>query len=155
MTEPWIITTSVRVRYADTDKMGVMYYGRYMELFEVGRTEWIRACWRPYVEIEREGVLLPVVHAAATYRQSFHYDDLIQIRTFPVGIQKARIRFGYELFGDNDQQPRIIGLTEHAFVDESGKTVRIPSKLAQLLSGRVPEQLTKFDLRDHLLSSNG
>jgi len=150
LTERWEVITPVRVRYADTDKMGVVYYGRYMELFEVGRTEWIRACWRPYVEIEREGVMLPVVHAAATYRRSFFYDDVIQIHSFPAGVQNARIRFGYELFGTDDAEPRVIGLTEHAFVDEIGKPVRLPTGLAKLLSGRVPDSFTKFGVKAFL-----
>ena len=150
MSKRWEVVTPVRVRYADTDKMGVVYYGRYMELFEVGRTEWIRNCWRPYVEIEREGVMLPVVHAAATYRRSFHYDEMIQIHTFPSGVQTARIRFGYELYGDSDKEPRVTGLTEHAFVDISGKAVRLPNGLAKLLEGKVTVVWTKFDVSIYL-----
>ncbi|MDK9700497.1 MAG: acyl-CoA thioesterase [bacterium] len=138
MIDRWKVITPVRARYADTDKMGVVYYGRYMELFEVGRTEWIRTCWRPYVEVEREGVFLPVVHAAATYRKSFFYDDLIQVAAFPIGYTNTRIRFGYELCGNAEDEIRVTGVTEHAFIDENGKLVRLPEGLLGLLKDRVP-----------------
>ena len=141
MTERWEVTTEVRVRYADVDQMGVVYYARYLELFEVARTEWIRACWKPYREIERAGLYLPVVHAVATYRRSFHYDDIIRIIAWLVGFTSARLRFGYELFGDDDGTPRASGATEHAFLNAAGKHLRVPEELALLLHMRVPNYL--------------
>ena len=74
-------TTRVRVRYADTDQMGVVYYANYLVWFEVGRTEWLRDAGWNYRDMEEAGISLPVIEAHCEYRQSARYDDEIEIRT--------------------------------------------------------------------------
>ncbi len=74
-------TSRVRVRYAETDRMGVVYYANYLVWFEVGRTEWLRETGWTYREMEQEGIALPVIEAHCEYRQPARYDDDIEIRT--------------------------------------------------------------------------
>lgn len=133
-----------RVRYADTDKMGIVYYGRYFEILEVGRTEWIRHYWKPYSEIERDGYLLPVVFSSCVYNKSFSYDDLIKIQCFPVGFTSTRIRFGYHLSEIQTDDTNAIGVTEHAFINQQGKIQRIPNELSSILYDRVSNKLNKL-----------
>ena len=71
--------TRVRVRYADTDRMGVVYYANYLVWFEVGRTEWLRETGWSYREMEADGIALPVIEAQCEYRQPARYDDEIEI----------------------------------------------------------------------------
>jgi len=71
-------TTEIRVRYAETDAMGVVYYANYLVWFELGRTDWIRAHGMTYREFEEHGVLLPVIEAHCAYRASARYDDLVR-----------------------------------------------------------------------------
>ena len=73
--------TRVRVRYADTDQMGVVYYANYLVWFEVARTEWLRDGGWSYREMEADGIALPVIEAHCEYRQPARYDDEIEIRT--------------------------------------------------------------------------
>ena len=78
---PALRKTRVRVRYADTDRMGVVYYANYLVWFEVGRTEWLRETGWSYREMESEGVALPVIEARCEYRQPARYDDEVEIAT--------------------------------------------------------------------------
>src|SRR3954468_12248426 len=74
-------TSSIRVRYAETDKMGVVYYANYLVWFEVGRTDWLRATGMTYREMETDGIQLPVIEAHCEYRQGARYEDDVEIRT--------------------------------------------------------------------------
>ena len=119
--------TSVRVRYAETDAMGWVYYGRYFTYFEIGRTELMRELWRPYADIEKEGYRLPVVSTGCRFLMGARYDDLLRIVT-RVSLPTAfRLHFDYRVFIDDN----IIceGFTEHCFVHGDGKVTRIPQDL--------------------------
>ncbi len=119
--------TSYRVRYSDTDKMGVVYYGNYMRLFEIGRTELLRSAGLPYVELEREGYLLPVLEAHAEYILPARYDDVLDIVTSYEIEHSAVIVLRYEIRRNNDTLAR--GWTRHTFVSASGfKPVRPPQR---------------------------
>ena len=72
-------STQIRVRYADTDQMKVVYHGKFLEYFEVGRTALIRSLGLPYAELESRGILLPVIEAYAKYRKPARYDDLLSV----------------------------------------------------------------------------
>ena len=74
-------TTSIRVRYVDTDKMGVVYHGVYLSYFEVARTEMLRAAGIPYSRLEETGILMPVLEASARYLQPARYDDVLDLST--------------------------------------------------------------------------
>ena len=86
----------MRVRYADTDQMGVVYYANYLVWFEIGRTEWLRDAGWNYRDMEETGVSLPVIEAHCEYRQPARYDDEIEIRTTATAMTPARLRFDYQ-----------------------------------------------------------
>ena len=110
------IVTEYRVPYADTDQMGVVYYGNYMALFERARNELMRACGYTYKECEREGFMLPVVHAEADYKSPAKYDDLLEISAW-VQLQKGvRIEIACEVRRKGEGALLAKGYTRHVFV---------------------------------------
>jgi acyl-CoA thioester hydrolase len=94
--------TRLRVRYAETDQMGQMYYGRYAELFEVGRVEALRSIGFPYKRIEESGVMLPVRELSIRYHRPARYDDEVTMRTTITALPSVRIHFRYELRDASD-----------------------------------------------------
>jgi acyl-CoA thioester hydrolase len=124
----------VRVRYAETDRMGVVYYANYLVWFEVGRTEWLRESGWSYREMEAEGVGLPVIEAHCEYRQPARYDDEIEIVTKATLLTPVRIRFDYDVVRSRDQVVTATGYTVHAAVDGGGRPCRLPERVRGLLS---------------------
>ena len=110
------IVTEYRVPYADTDQMGVVYYGNYMALFERARNELMRACGYTYKECEQEGFMLPVVHAEADYKSPAKYDDLLEISAW-VQLQKGvRLEIACEVRRKGSDAVLVSGYTRHCFV---------------------------------------
>ncbi len=126
--------TRVRVRYAETDRMGVVYYANYLVWFEVGRTEWLRQAGWTYREMERDGVSLPVIEAHCEYRQPARYDDEIEIATCGTLVTPVRVRFDYEMARGVDGTIAAVGHTVHAAVDTSGKPSRLPPRVREMLA---------------------
>lgn len=128
------VTASLRVRYADTDKMGVVYYANYFVWFEVGRTEWLRARGWTYKDMELdEGVGLPVIDARCEYHEPARYDDAIAIRTRAELVSGVRIAFHYEVVRATDDTLIAAGRTMHAAVDRQGRPCRLPARVRTLL----------------------
>jgi acyl-CoA thioester hydrolase len=126
----------VRVRYPETDRMGVAYHAHYLVWFEMGRTELMRELGCTYGELEeREGVSLPVVRVGADYRASARYDELLDIHTRLVSIGASRVRFEYRLTRRVDDKLLATGFTEHATVGRTGRAVRLPRELRRKLRG--------------------
>jgi acyl-CoA thioester hydrolase len=123
----------VRVRYAETDQMGVAYHGNYFAWFEVGRTDLLRVLGLTYKELEREGLRLPVIEAQARFLRPAHYDDVLDIRTRVTSLGGARLAFGYEVWRDGVDTPLATGSTSHAAVDLTGRPRRLPHDLRRLL----------------------
>ncbi|MCX6641023.1 MAG: thioesterase family protein [bacterium] len=123
----------VRVRYADTDRMGIVYHANYLLFFESCRTELIRRVWKPYLQIEQEGYLLVVLEAHCRYRQSARYDDLLTVQGRVGFFTETRIRFEYQIFREGLKAPIVEGYTEHCWTDASGKPRRMPSELKDIL----------------------
>src|ERR1700754_466723 len=98
-----ISRTTLRVRYAETDQMGVVYYANYFVWFEVGRTDLLRAAGWSYREMEEEGVQLPVIEAQCAYRAPARYDDELEIRTSGASVSPVRVQFAYEIVRCADQ----------------------------------------------------
>src|SRR5437870_12113897 len=96
------ITSRVRVRYAETDQMGIVYYANYLVWFEVGRTDWLREHGWSYRDMETDGYALPVIEAHCTYRESARYDDEIQVRTAAALVSPGRIQFQYDVIRARD-----------------------------------------------------
>lgn len=89
--------TRIRVLYAHTDKAGVVYYANYLQFFETGRTEYLRALGKSYADFERDGVILTVTEAALRFLRPAVYDDLLTVRTRVTRIRRTRIDFAYEV----------------------------------------------------------
>jgi len=128
-----IRTTRIRVRYAETDRMGVVYYANYLVWFEVGRTEWLRATGWSYREMEHDGVSLPVIEVHCDYRQPARYDDEIEIRTRATLLSPVRIRFDYDVVRAIDDTVAATGHTIHAALDTNGRPCRLPARVAEML----------------------
>jgi acyl-CoA thioester hydrolase len=124
--------TRVRVRYAETDRMGVVYYANYFVWFEVGRTDWLRQTGWTYREMERDGVSLPVIEAQCEYRQPARYDEEIEIATRGTLVTPVRVRFDYELTRADDHAAIADGHTVHAAVDPGGRPCRLPGRVRDM-----------------------
>ena len=129
-----IHTARVRVRYAETDRMGVVYYANYLVWFEVGRTEWLRQSGDSYRDLERDhGVTLPVIESHCEYHQPARYDDEIEIRTRATLLSPVRVRFDYEIVRA-PEAALAEGYTVHAAVDIGGKPTRLPAHVREMLA---------------------
>lgn len=119
-------SVNIRVTYADTDKMGVVYYSNYFVWFEVARTEFFRREGVVYKDIEKEkGLFLPVVEATARYRLPITYDEIVTVKTHVSETGNSRIVFEYEVKRE-DGEIAATGTTKHTFVDKNKKPVPIP-----------------------------
>ncbi len=131
MAPPCSIST-VRVRYAETDTMGVVYYANYLVWFEVGRTDLLRRSGWSYREMELEGFSLPVIEAHCDYRQPARYDDELEVRTTGVLVSPVRLRFEYEIGRVGDAATLACGHTVHASLDRTGKPCRLPARAREI-----------------------
>ena len=123
----------MRVRYAETDQMGIVYYANYFIWFEVARTDLLRNAGWSYREMEHEGFSLPVVEAHCEYRQSAQYDDDLEIRTIGELLSAVRVRFDYQVVRPSDETVLADGHTVHASLDTAGRPRRLPERISQLL----------------------
>ena len=124
----------IRVRYAETDQMGVVYYANYLVWFEVGRTDWLRDSGWSYRDMEAAGFSLPVIEARCTYQASARYDDDIDVRTTGALESPVRIQFLYEVVRAADGATLATGMTMHAALDRSGRPCRLPERVRTLFS---------------------
>ncbi len=127
-------TSTVRVRYAETDKMGVVYYANYLVWFEVGRTDWLRETGVTYRSMEADGIQLPVIEAHCEYRQGARYDDDVDIRTTGRKLSPVRIQFDYDLVRRADGVVLATGHTVHATIDRNGRPTRMPDRVMDLFA---------------------
>ena len=126
--------TAIRVRYADTDQMKFVYYGKFFEYFEQGRSDLLRNIGLPYSTIEEMGLILPVIEAHASYKRAARYDDLLHIHTYFRDIPVARVRLDYEVFKDGEPDALAEGYTIHSFVNaETGKPTRAPGQFIEAI----------------------
>ena len=127
------IETKLRVRYAETDRMGYVYYGNYATYFEVGRVEAMKAIGMSYRKLEDSGIMMPVLEYKIKYFKPAYYDDELTIKTSIVSEPRARITFYYETFNEKGEQLNL-GETTLVFVNvESGKPVAAPDYFLEKL----------------------
>ena len=129
--EGWHQAT-IRVRYKDTDRMGVVYYGNYLTFFEVGRAEFMRDIGFAYAAMERKGYILVVTEAAAKYHANVGYDSLVKILTKIDSLTRVRVRFEYRIFDETDRL-LVSGHTVHACLNDVEKVTRLPKELKSIL----------------------
>lgn len=130
-----MFSTEVRVRYADTDAMGVAYHANYLIWFEVGRVELLRSWGMPYTLFEQQGIFVPVVEAGVRWLYPAKYDDILRIEPRVVELSPARVKFAYRMVRVANEQPVCEGWTRHAFVNFSGRPVALPRQARALYDG--------------------
>ena len=133
-------TVSIRVRYAETDQMGVVYHANFFVWFEVARTELLRRLGWSYREMEQIGVALPVIEAQCAYRHPARYDDELDVHTEGVLVSPIRVAFDYQVRLSGGGIVTATGRTLHAAVNAAGKPCRLPDRVRSLLGGVGPEE---------------
>jgi len=123
--------TKIRVRYADTDKMGIVYHGRYFEWLEAARTELMRNHGMSYDSLEKRKISLPVIEASCKYIRPFKYDDIVNIFAEIEDVTRSRLRIKYELYCDSDQNARVQCVTVHCYINNQSRAIRAPIDLFQ------------------------
>jgi len=124
---------NVRVRYAETDQMGVVYHGNYAQYFEMGRVEWLRNLGVSYADMEKDGIMLPVVSLTMNYKKPARYDDLLTVRTILKKQAGVKIEFDYEIYNENDEL-LTTGYSMLVFVDmKTGRPVSPPEYIKEKL----------------------
>lgn len=125
---------SLRVRYAETDKMGVVYHANYLIWFELGRTEYCRARGFSYRDMEEsENAFLVVAECYCRYKAPAYYDDVLIVRTHITELRRRSLRFGYEIIRDSDGVVIAEGETGHVVTDGAGRVRSMPPGFAELL----------------------
>ncbi len=122
-------STQTRVRYGETDQMGVVYHGNYAQYFEIGRTEWLRTLGVTYKDMELSGVKLPVISLSFTFLKPAHYDDLLTIKVELAKKPIVKILFDYTISNDNNEV-LCTGSSTLAFIDiKTNKPIKCPDYL--------------------------
>jgi len=131
---------TVRVRYAETDQMGVVYHANYLVWFEVGRVELMRALGVEYKRMEIEDdCQIVVADARCRYHHPARYDEVLRVRTRIAESKNRVIRFGYELFRDADGQLLATGETTHIICGRNGKPKLLPQKFRRIFEASAAE----------------
>jgi acyl-CoA thioester hydrolase len=124
--------SKVRVRYAETDAMGIVYHANYYVWFEVGRGDFMREYQMSYKQMEEIGVSLPVVETHCRYRVPACYDDLLTIRTAVKELSPAKVRFSYQVYRDQEGVLLAEGETLHAFTDKNKRPMNLKKNYSEL-----------------------
>ena len=127
--------STLRVRYVETDQMGVAHHSAYLAWMEVARTEYLRARGVPYRLLEEKGIRMPLLSVRAEYRVPARYDDEVELLARLAHANPVRFTFEYEMRRLADGVLFCTGRTEHAATDASGKPRRIPRDLLDLIGG--------------------
>ena len=130
-------TVEFRVRYAETDRMGVVYHAEYLVWCEVGRTEFIRDRWRSYAELEAAGVMLAVAEATVRYHAGARYDDLVRVETRLTALRSRMLHFAYDVRRAETNERLVSATTTLVSLDAHGRTVSVPPALRSALEPHV------------------
>ena len=139
------VTTQVRVRYAETDQMGIVYYANYLVWFEIGRVELLRSLGLAYSQLEIDHqCILPVVEARCRYRSPARYDDQILIETRPALLRNSVIKFAYQIYrkpNQNEKERKLLaeGETVHVVCDDQLNKKPLPAHYAAALRALMAE----------------
>lgn len=131
-------TTEVRVRYAETDAMGVAYHANYLVWFEVGRTALLEELGYPYAQLEADGIILPVAECHVRYRVPARYDDILIVRSRCTELRGVSMVLSYRIESKESGTLLAEGWTKHAIVDRNMKPVKVRDvnpRLLELLQG--------------------
>lgn len=124
----------IRVRYGETDQMGVVHHGNYPLYFEIGRTEWLRKKGISYKQMEDNGVMLPVISLSVKYKKSIVYDQVIKVKTQLKKLPSVKIEFDYEIVNDNDEVLATAN-TILAFIDmKTNRPIKCPDYILEKMT---------------------
>jgi acyl-CoA thioester hydrolase len=127
-------STSFRIRYGETDQMGVVYHGNYAQFFEIGRIDWLRSFGISYKNMEENNVMLPVISLQCNFKKSAKFDDEITVKTILKKIPAVRIEFDYEITNQNNEL-LTTGNTVLAFINmKTNKPMRCPDYILEKLN---------------------
>jgi acyl-CoA thioester hydrolase len=124
----------IRVIYADTDAMGIVYHTNYIRWFEIGRTELMREAGVVYSEMEKEGFFLPLTQMDCHYLYPARYDEIVIVETRIETFRRASVKFAYEIWDEKHETLLVEGSTVHAFLNREGKIVRAPAAVADIFT---------------------
>lgn len=122
-------STEIRVRYKETDQMGIVYHSNYLVWMEVARVEYLRSRGHTYKQMESDGIFLPVKQVQVTYKTPARFDDIIIAEAYIDEYRKASIKIGYRMTRKSDGAEIAGGYTIHPFVNREGKILRFDEKL--------------------------
>lgn len=128
-----IVETRLRVRYAETDAMGVVYHANYLVWFEVGRGEYFRALGQDYSDWEHQGYFLPVSEAYARFLAPARYGDLVTVRTWVDQVRSRSVTLNYEVRHTGHETGLVSGWTKHICMDREGRACHLPEDMIRLL----------------------
>jgi acyl-CoA thioester hydrolase len=136
-----VCESRLRVRYAETDQMGVVYHANHFIWFEIGRVEYMRQLGFTYRDMEREhDCFIPVVDARCRYKSPARYDDEIIVRTHLKNVRESAIHFGYELLRADDGELLAEGETTHMIIDAKMKAAALPSNILKVFREAAGKQ---------------
>jgi len=135
-----LIETTFRVRYAETDQMGIVHHASYVVWLEEGRSQWMRAHGNSYAHFEKEGLLLVVSELCLRYKQPARYDQRVTVRCWVESVRSRQIRFSYEVVDAETGAVFVNGYTQHTCLDRDGEVIRIPAKWQGFLRQSTPPQ---------------
>ncbi len=136
MSEEETFTTTFRVRYSETDAMGIVYHSNYIIWFEVGRGDYMRRKGWDYAQFEAQGYYLPVSEVDARFIASAHYGEMVTVRTRLVELRSRKVAFEYEVVNDKGEL-LARGHTKHICTDKAGRVRTIPRAVAEMLRGEA------------------
>jgi acyl-CoA thioester hydrolase len=134
-------TTELRVRYAETDQMGVVYHANYLVWCELGRTDLIRVLGKPYAQFEREGVRLAVSEATIRFKGSARYDDAIRVYTTLSDVRSRSVTFAYRIVHVERGDTLVTATTALIALDLTGRPITMPADLRTMLAAAVTPAL--------------
>ena len=133
-----VIQTTFRVRYAETDQMGIVHHASYIVWLEEGRSQWMRAHGNSYAHFEKEGLLLVVSELCLRYKQPARYDQRVTVRCWVESVRSRQIQFNYQVVDAETGAVFVEGYTQHICLDRQGRVTRIPDRWTAFLRQGAP-----------------
>ena len=127
----------LKVYYKDVDKMGIVYYSRYFEYFEEARTELLDSIGLDVTSIEKEGVELPVIESHCEYLKGAMFEQKLIVKASIQDIPRAKLKISYNVFQDQSKKVLARGYTIHAFINQSGKAIRVPNLVLESIKEKI------------------
>ena len=127
----------VKIFYKDVDQMGIVYYSRYFEYFEEARTELLASIGLGVTDVEKKGIMLPVISSHCDYLKGARFEQNIIIRAGIFTEPRSKLQIDYSVFIEDEKEPIATGYTEHAFVNDKGAAVRAPKMILECLNQKA------------------